>query len=75
MVYAGEKAKKQRAKEIDLQNRLELQKLQNNETTHLEYYHLKNEWENIPRVKTNEIMIRSKTKWVEYEERNSKYFL
>ena len=64
--------KKTRAKEINLQDRLEFleQNLQNNETTHLEYYR-----ENIQRVKTNGIMIRSKAKWVEYGERNSKYFL
>ena len=77
MVYASQKAKIKRAKEIELENRLENleQNLQNNENNFLKYQLLKNEWEDIQRERTNGIMVRSKAKWVEYGEKNSKYFL
>ena len=76
MVYASQKAKIKRAKEIELENRLENleQNLQNNENNFLKYQLLKNEWEDKQRERTNGIMVRSKAKWVEYGEKNSKYF-
>ena len=77
MVYASQKAKIKTVKEIELENRLENleQNLQNNENNFLKYQLLKNEWEDIQRQRTNGIMVRSKAKWVEYGEKNSKYFL
>ena len=71
MVYASQKAKIKRAKEIELENRLENleQNLQNNENNFLKYQLLKNEWEDIQSDRINGIMIRSKAKWVEYGEK------
>ena len=40
----------------------------------LEYKQCKLEWENIIRTKTDRIILRSKAKWVEEGEKNTKYF-
>ena len=77
MIYAGKKAKEQRQKEKELTQKIE--ELEHNVTSnkneHLEYQQLKSEWESIQRNKSNGIIIRSRAKWVEYGEKNSKYFL
>ena len=58
-------------------NRIEnLEKnLDNNETNFLEYQHTKAEWEDIQTEKGIGAIVRSKAKWAEYGEKNSKYFL
>ena len=38
------------------------------------YQSLKQDIEDIKRIKTEGIMLRSKAKWIEYGEKNSKYF-
>ena len=77
MIYAGKKAKEQRQKEKKLTQKIE--ELEHNVTSnkneHLEYQQLKSEWESIQMNKSNGIIIRSRAQWVEYGERNSKYFL
>ena len=77
MIYAGKKAKEQRQKEKELTQKIEEREhnVTSNKNEHLEYQQLKSEWESIPMNKSNGIIIRSRAKWVEYGEKNSKYFL
>ena len=77
MICAGKKAKEQRQKEKELTQKIE--ELEHNVTSnkneHLEYQQLKSECESIRMNKSNGIIIRSRAKWVEYGEKNLKYFL
>ena len=55
-----------------------LQELENqldNQDKYLRYLTVKTEIENIQKVKTDGILLRSKTQWIDQGERNSKYFL
>ena len=47
----------------------------NSELQRREYLQCKGEWENLIRKKTSGIILRSKAKWVEEGEKNTKYFL
>lgn len=75
--YSIKRARRLKEKENELRNRLE--KLEANlngeEVNYLEYIECKLEWENIIRRKVNGILTRSKTKWLEEGEKNTKYFL
>ena len=42
---------------------------------YVEYLEAKGEWEKLVRKKTNGIILRSKAKWSEEGEKNTKYFL
>lgn len=77
IAYSAKRAKELREREEFLRKRVEtLEKdLKDNEINYVEYIQCKTEWENIIRVKTEGILLRSKSKWVEEGERNSKYFL
>ena len=77
MFYAAKRAKEKRQKEVELLNRIENleNNLDNNETNFLEYQHTKAEWEDIQTEKGIGAIVRSKAKWAEYGEKNSKYFL
>ena len=71
------KIKKEKLREETLHNKLlELEKnLDGNEDSYLEYLVTKREWENLLKSKTYGIILRSKAKWIEEGEKNSKYFL
>ena len=75
--YAGKKAKQQKDKENRLEKELQIleKDLDNSEESFLRYQTLKTEWENIQTIKMNGIILRSKAQWVEFGEKNSKYFL
>ena len=77
IIYSGQKAKQRRQRERELVDKLEdmEKKLDNNESSYVEYQSVKTEWENLQNEKIQGAMIRSKSKWVEYGEKNSKYFL
>ena len=77
ILYAGQKAKQRKQKEIELLEKIEnLEKnLDNSESKFIEYQTVKSEYENIQDLKANGAIIRSKAKWIEYGEKNSKYFL
>ena len=48
--------------------------LNTNNENYLRYQSLKQDIEDLKRIKTEGIMLRSKAKWIEYGEKNSKYF-
>ena len=77
ILYAGQKAKKNKKIELKMLDRItELENnLEDKNNNYEEYLQLKAEWEHMLAKKNNGIMIRSKAKWVEEGERNSKYFL
>jgi hypothetical protein len=75
--YSSFKAKCQRKLECELKHRLEeLEKLlPENDDAYSDYETTKREYEDIQKHKMQGIMIRSRAKFVEQGERNSKYFL
>jgi len=77
IIYASKRAKEIRKQEKELQRRVEMleKNLKDNDVNYREYIQCKTEWENILKVKTNGIILRSKAKWVEDGERNTKYFI
>ena len=76
MIYAKGKAKKERYLEKELQKKVEnLEKNINNDLTKLqEYKQAKSEWEYFHTKRARGIILRSKAKWVEEGEKNTKYF-
>ena len=76
ILYSGQKAKHRRQREMELSTKLDyLEKnLDKNECNYVDYQLIKTEWENLQNEKTKGAMVRSKAKWVEYGEKNSKYF-
>ena len=79
MVYSSHKAKLGRKREVELLYRLEKLesqlKSEENDLSHTEYYSVKKEWEELCSEKTQGAILRSKAKYVEEGEKNSKYFL
>ena len=79
IIYSTKKAKQMRKQEIELSNRLNLleKNLSNNpdDNTYVNYLQCKQEWESLIKKKTEAIILRSKAKWVEEGEKNSKFFL
>ena len=78
MIYAGIKAKEKRKEELTIQQRINAleQNLNHDDQTQTnEYYEFKNKWESIEKDKISGIILRSKVKFVEEGEKNSKYFL
>ena len=79
MIYSSMKAKKTNKKLKTLENNLKLLEkeleYESNDITHANYIQCKGEWETILKVKADGIKLRSKTKWVEDGEKNTKYFL
>lgn len=76
--FCRKKAKTEREKEKYLENRiLEMENIviKEGDESYQEYLLTKTEWENIQKVKTNGIIMRSKANWVENGEKNTKYFL
>ena len=75
--YAVKKSKLQRNREIWLQEQLQILEndIDKSEDNFLFYKTIKCEWENIQTVKMNGLILRSKAQWVEFGEKNSKYFL
>ena len=75
--FSIDKAKRLKIKETELLDKLEkLEKnLNEDEVGHLEYTQTKLEWENLLRTKMNGVILRSKAKWIEEGEKNTKYFL
>ena len=71
IIYSGKKAKEQRQKEKELTQKIEEPEdnVTGNKNKHLEYQQLKSECESIQLNKSNGIIIRSKTKGVEYREK------
>ena len=76
ILYSGQKAKQRRQRERELLDKLEnLEKnLNTNDSNYIEYQSVKTEWENLQSEKTKGAIVRSKSKWVEFGEKNSKYF-
>ena len=78
MIYASEKAKLMKKEELDIARQIAHleQNLDHDEEPIVnKYYELKNKWESIKTEKTNGIILRSKARFVEEGEKNSKYFL
>ena len=79
MIYSGKKAKTNKENQIKLETELKELEYELTQkyihTTYLRYKQCKTEWENILRVKANGIKVRSKAKWIEEGEKNTKYFL
>ena len=50
------------------------QTLLDNNDSYTKYQSVKSELENIKRVRTKGIMLRSRANWIEFGEKNSKYF-
>ena len=77
MKYAKKKAKKERHLERELSQKVQLMKgnINGDETKYREYKQCKAEWEYYHTKKTKGIILRSKAKWVEEGEKNTKYFL
>ena len=75
--YSIKRAKQLREREAELTEKLRKleQNLNGDEINYLEYIECKFEWENLVRKKVNGIIIRSKAKWLEEGEKNTKYFL
>ena len=77
ITYSIEKTKRTNSREKYLfkkVNEIE-QNLDSKGDSYTEYLQYKNEWENLIQSKNNGIRLRSKAKWVEDGERNTKYFL
>ena len=81
ILYSCKKAKENRKIESNLKDKLEvfekkLGKNENiNEVDYAEYVRTKSDWESHIAKKNNGIILRSKAKWVEEGEKNTKYFL
>ena len=75
--YSIRKSRENKQKETELANRLiHLENsLHYNKDNYNEYLIVKEEWENCQKIKLQGSIIRSKVKWVEEGEKNSKYFL
>ena len=58
----------------NLEKNLDLENDKNN-PKYTEYLQVKGEWEKLIKIKTNGIILRSKAKWCEEGEKNTKYFL
>ena len=79
MLYSSKKANITRQKQTELETKLqslekELER-EYDELIYAEYILCKTEWENILKIKANGIKLRSKAKWIEDGEKNTKYFL
>ena len=75
--YSISKSKKSKEKEKELLqklNQLEIDVITNPDKE-IQYFQCKAEWEELERNKTEGIILRSKAKWAESGEKNSKYFL
>lgn len=77
IIYASKKAKSMRQAEKELKEKVEHleRNLPSSDDYYLDYLQAKLELENLLKVKSNGAMLRSKAKWMEYGEKNSKYFL
>ena len=79
MIYSSIKAKQTTEKLKSLESKLKIPEnnLENNPTdiTHANYIQCKGEWDKILKTKADGIKLRSKAKWVEDGEKNTKYFL
>ena len=79
LIYSGKKAKTNKENQIQLETEIKELEYELTQkyihTTYLRYKQCKTEWENILRVKANGIKVRSKAKWIEEGEKNTKYFL
>ena len=75
-IFTNKKSKKQRETEKRLEKELMVleKELNISNENYPRYQSLKQDIEDIKRIKTEGIMLRSKTKWLEYGEKNSKYF-
>ena len=76
--YCKEKAKLEKHRERVLEKQIdeyEKKLIEEGSEHYNTYLALKSEWENVQKVKTNGIILRSKAKWVENGEKNTKYFL
>ena len=75
--YATKKAKELRDAEVKLERQLCTSEtnLDGSDEKFNQYLDLKNKWEHIQTQKLNGSIIRSKAKWVEHGEKNTKYFL
>ena len=76
--YANKKAKEDKKYEKELTEKLEhLEQNINSDdrNTYSTYLQCKQEWESLISKKNNAIIFRSKAKWVEDGEKNTKYFL
>ena len=75
--FSIDKAKRFKKAEQELCIKLETMEknLDENDIGYLEYIQCKSEWENLMRVKTKGAILRSKAKWIEEGEQNTKYFL
>ena len=79
MIYSSEKAKSRNKREKEIWNMLlqleENCNRTNNQNTFTEYENCKTEWETIQLEKNNGAILRSKVRFAEEGEKNSKYFL
>ena len=81
ILYSSKKSKENRKLEFDLKEKLQAfeQKLSENsninDIEYCEYTRIKSDWESHILRKNNGIILRSKAKWVEEGEKNTKYFL
>ena len=81
ILYSCKRAKENREIESNLKDKLEIleQKLGKNENISdldfCEYVRTKSDWESHIAKKNNGILLRSKAKWIEEGEKNTKYFL
>ena len=76
--YASKKAKQDKNYETELTkklNHLEQNLKSDNKESYTTYLQCKEEWESLIRKKNNGIIFRSKARWVEDGEKNTKYFL
>ena len=71
--YSKNKAKKRKSTEIHLQNQIN-EKQPNNKQVINEIYHIRSRLKNIMHHKTNGTILRSKVRWHEHGERNTRYF-
>ena len=81
IIYSSQKAKENKEIEIKLRKKVEQfeQKLSKNNDIgnleYMEYVRSKLDWEGLKQRKNNGIILRSKAKWIEDGEKNTKYFL
>ena len=81
ITIAYSKTKCKEAKEKEKKVKTELEKLEqkiigcSNETILLDYFKMKEQWEQIEMSKAEGAIMRSRTQWVEMGEKNTKYFL